>query len=344
VHVYFMPATGGNCRFGQYNVFLKNMIRKQKMKNLAVWSMDTQNSYTGLGVKFNKLVLKAAIISDVMYDMKNAIKALAKDRVKALTVFDAEWKKILHCLVNKGRHLESQLEKTAHTLKGLALKYPIEQAKVVALMGEIYVRRDDFCCNSIIERLAEKGFIVKTAPVLEWLHYVDYLVKRKIIQSNFSVSGKIEFFFKQRLQHKYEKGIKETLSASGLYCDDTVSMEEIIRFGKHLISEQLTGESIVVVGAALKEIMHSACGVINVGPFACLPSRIIEAILSSNMNLKTKMEIEGKHGLNPEDNHEFAFLSIEVDGNPFPLLMDAKIEAFCLQAERLHKKIVSGAN
>ncbi|MDD4955980.1 MAG: acyl-CoA dehydratase activase, partial [Candidatus Omnitrophica bacterium] len=79
VHVYFMPATGGNCRFGQYNVFLKNMIRKQKMKNLAVWSMDTQNSYTGLGVKFNKLVLKAAIISDVMYDMKNAIKALAKD-------------------------------------------------------------------------------------------------------------------------------------------------------------------------------------------------------------------------------------------------------------------------
>jgi len=341
VHVYFMPATGGNCRFGQYNVFLKNMIRKQKMKNLAVWSMDTQNSYTGLGVKFNKLVLKGAVISDVMYDMKNALKVLASDRNKAMSVFDCEWKKILHCLSSKGKKLEEQLKKSAHALKGIPLKYPLSEAKVVALMGEIYVRRDDFCCNAIIERLAQKGFIVKTAPVLEWLHYVDYLVKRKIIQSNFSVSGKIEFFFKQRLQKIYEKDIKEILSSSGLYHDDTVEMEEIMRFGKHLVSEQLTGESIVVVGAALKEIMHSACGIINVGPFACLPSRIIEAILSSNMNLKTKMEIEGKTGLSPEDNHEFAFLSIEVDGNPFPLLMDAKIEAFCLQAGRLHEKILT---
>jgi len=221
------------------------------------------------------------------------------------------------------------------------LKYPLKEAKVVALMGEIYVRRDDFCCNTIIESLAQKGFVVKTAPVLEWLHYVDYLVKRGIVESNFSVAGKIEFFLKQRLQRKYEKNIKDILSGSGLYYDDCVEMEEIIRFGKHLVSEQLTGESIVVVGAALKEIMHSACGIINVGPFACLPSRIIEAILSSNMNLKTKMEIEGKAHLGSEDNHELAFLSIEVDGNPFPLLMDAKIEAFCLQAERLHKKIMA---
>ncbi|MDD4182903.1 MAG: acyl-CoA dehydratase activase [Candidatus Omnitrophica bacterium] len=340
VYVYFMPATGGNCRFGQYSVFLKNLIRKQKMKNLAIWSMDTQNGYTGLGVKFGKLVLKGAAISDTMYDIKNTLKVLALDRNKAMAIFDNEWKKILHCLSNDGIRLEEQLNKTAHALKNIPLKYPLKEAKVVALMGEIYVRRDDFCCNAIIERLAERGFIVKTAPVLEWLHYVDYLVKRKIIESNLSVSGRIEFFVKQRLQRKYEKNIKEILSMSGLYHDDCVEMEEIIRFGKHLINEQLTGESIVVVGAALKEIMHSACGVINVGPFACLPSRIIEAILGSNMNLKTKMEIDGKARLNSEDNHEFAFLSIEVDGNPFPLLMDAKIEAFCLQAGRLHKKIL----
>ncbi|MCK9572952.1 MAG: hypothetical protein M0R20_00925 [Candidatus Omnitrophica bacterium] len=311
------------------------------MKNLAVWSMDTQNGYTGLGVKFNKLVLKAAAISDTMYDMKNALKALASDRGRAMAIFDNEWKKILHCLSNSGIRLEKQLAKSARALKNIPLKYPLKEAKVVALMGEIYVRRDDFCCNAIIESLAQKGFVVKTAPVLEWLHYVDYLVKRRIVESNLSISGRIEFFIKQRLQRKYEKSIKDILSISGLYSDDSVEMEEIIRFGKHLVSEQLTGESIVVVGAALKEIMHSACGIINVGPFACLPSRIIEAILSSNMNLKTKMEIEGRTYLDSEDNHELAFLSIEVDGNPFPLLMDAKIEAFCLQAERLHKKITA---
>lgn len=319
--VYFMPTTGGNCRFGQYNVFLKNLIKRQRITNLAVWSLDTQNSYIGLGAKFISRALKATIVSDVMYDIKNALKVLAIDREEALKYFDEEWQKIIHLLEGKNRRevsLYRQLEQTALSLRKIPLRYPLNQAKLVALMGEIYVRRDDFCCNALIERLAERGIILKTASGLEWLYYIDYLIKKSIIEADFNIVERLGFVIKNYLQRKYEKTIKAILAQSGLYHNELVNIEEIMHYGRTLINERLTGESIVVVGAALKEIGRSVCGIINIGPFACLPTRIIEAILSKNM--------------------DWPFLSLEIDGGNFPTLIDAKIETFCLQVERAHKR------
>ena len=36
---------------------------------------------------------------------------------------------------------------------------------------------------------------------------------------------------------------------------------------------------------------------------------------------------------------DLPFLAIESDGSPFPQLITAKLEAFCLQAERLHDRM-----
>lgn len=339
--VYFMPSTGGNCRFGQYNTFFNNLIRKKRIKNLAVYSVDTQNSYLGMGNSFNILVLKGALIYDAMYDIRNALKALAKDREGAMKRFDEQWRNILLCLENKGAGLYGVLEKTAAALKDIPLKYPLSEANTVAIMGEVYVRRDDFCCNPLIERLAQKEIVAKTSPVLEWFCYVDYLVKNKLIESNLGISGKIEFFIKTFFQRSYEKKIKGIFAGSGLYHNEAIDIEKIMDVGKNFIDEQLTGESIVVVGAALREIVDSVSGVISIGPFACLPTRIIESILSSSMNMNTKRELAGKEFPGFIEGEDLPFLSIEIDGTPFPPLIEAKIEAFCLQVKRLHDRMKS---
>jgi hypothetical protein len=36
---------------------------------------------------------------------------------------------------------------------------------------------------------------------------------------------------------------------------------------------------------------------------------------------------------------DLPFLAIESDGSPFPQLIHAKLEAFCLQARRLHEQM-----
>jgi hypothetical protein len=41
---------------------------------------------------------------------------------------------------------------------------------------------------------------------------------------------------------------------------------------------------------------------------------------------------------------DLPFLAIESDGSPFPQLIDAKLDTFCLRAQRLHAKMQAAAH
>jgi hypothetical protein len=61
------------------------------------------------------------------------------------------------------------------------------------------------------------------------------------------------------------------------------------------------------------------------------------------MNSKDKMATEPENKLLRSvlaDIDELPFLAIESDGSPFPQLINAKLETFCLRAERLHQRIM----
>ena len=141
---------------------------------------------------------------------------------------------------------------------------------------------------------------------------------------------------------KYEKTVRSILSKSGL-CEDTVDdVDHIIKHTRHLVNPELTGEAILTTGTAINEVLDHYCGVIAIGPFGCMPTRVAEAILTVEMN------IEGKFSAGPKTSkmkklqdevQELPFLTIEGDGSRFPQIITAKLEAFLLQAERLHEKM-----
>ncbi|MDR2729224.1 MAG: hypothetical protein LBB56_08820, partial [Chitinispirillales bacterium] len=66
---------------------------------------------------------------------------------------------------------------------------------------------------------------------------------------------------------------------------------------------------------------------------------IAEAILKKEMNVTGKARIPGwaQRAHEYEDIGEFPFLAVETDGSPFPQLIEANMEAFVLQAKRLHE-------
>ena len=102
--------------------------------------------------------------------------------------------------------------------------------------------------------------------------------------------------------------------------------------------------AILTIGSSLSEVVTHSCGVIAIGPFGCMPNRLSEAILNETMNSKDKMATEPNNKLLRAvltDFDELPFLAIESDGSPFPQLINAKLETFCLRAERLHQRILS---
>jgi len=342
--VYFMPTSSGNCRFTQYNVFLKKLVNKNKLRNVAFLSLTNENGYAGLMLNDMLNILKSIIISDVMEDIKNALRVLAVNPGEAMSVFERQWDRIRDLFSQKrGKGLYDLLEDVARQLSGLALRSKLSEAKVVALLGEIFVRREYFSCRDLVERLAKRGIIVKRAPVFEWLSYCDYNVVQGIYESEFTWAETMAFRAKRFMQSRFERKIKKILADSGLYEYELVDMDTLMAYGKNFFDTRFTGEAILVAGAFFKDILHHVHGAISIGPFACMPTRVIEAVLSAQSTPENKRSLDKKvRGIDTEiAGRTLPFLSVESDGNPFPQIIEARIEAFCLQVERLHKELKS---
>jgi len=146
---------------------------------------------------------------------------------------------------------------------------------------------------------------------------------------------------------RYQKRIQSKLAGTGLLDSMPIDIPSIVDKASPYVSPNLTGEAILTVGSSLTEIVSHTCGVIAIGPFGCMPNRLSEAILNEAMTRDGKLATDpGNHRLRSTLTHvdDLPFLAIESDGSPFPQVINAKLEAFCLQARRLHDQMLVARN
>ncbi len=335
--LFFMPHGYGPCRQGQYYISLKDIISNLKLKDIGILSMDDEASFEDLGSDFFLKGWLAISIADVIHDIESVIQTLAVDRLSALKILHEEWGKILFSLENENRKgIFRQLKEAAEELASIKLRMPVEEAKVISLIGEIYVRREEFSRSELVQSLVANGFVVRTAPISEYIYYSNYLIKKGIVETN-DLKSRLQITIKDKYQRYYEKKIKNIFAVTGLFKSEMVEIEKTIDYAGKLISEKLVGETILTTGLALRDILDEACGVISIGPFNCMPSRLSEAILNKEMTLEGKYR-NGKLKRNgyPEEISSLPFLYIESDGNPFPQITQSRLEIFMMQAEKLY--------
>ncbi len=345
VLVYFMPSASGPCRFGQYSVFMEDLIKRLKIPDVAVFSLTSDNTYASKGMGFsNKKAWCGIIISDIMEDIYSLLLVNAKDTAAAISLFNNAFDSILNVLA-KGtfndltRELGHQMKK----FSAIPAKRPYEKVPKILLTGEIFVRRDSFSRQKLNEQLAEIGFAVVCSPVSEWFRYSDYLLGINGYWASMPMHKKIEFFLRQIFMNRYEKRLTSIFSNSGILNAKPVNLQKIMNSAAPFISEQLMGEAVLTIGSAISEVATDVCGVIALGPFGCMPNRLSEAVLSETMTreVKLKNSVSGnKLEKILETMDDLPFLAIESDGSPFPQLINAKLEAFCQRAERLHQRML----
>jgi predicted CoA-substrate-specific enzyme activase len=342
VTAYFMASTEGPCRFGQYHVLSKRVLDELEIPDVAVLSLTTTNGYAGLGDKFALAAWRAIILGDIFLDMWSAILAGAEDRESALKIFHRERETLLSVIGLPWRKLKSHLKAIAGRLAEIKLKKPFREIPKIALVGEIYVRQDPISLQNLLERLGDRGFIVRVSQTAEWIKYLDWLTKKRI-------DGKpdLGFWIRYAIKNHLDRKIRQALAPSGLFELEAADVDPVMDAGGRYVSPFLTGEAILTVGSALHEILHPACGVIAIGPFGCMPTRVAESILNTRLNTGEKRAIMGKNGHDGvasilEGDRRFPFLAIETDGRPFPQVIEARLETFCLQAHRLNDEMLAG--
>lgn len=339
--VLFMASSTGPCRLGQYSVFLENLINKKEIKNVGVYTLTDDDSYSGMGEDFVKRGWTAITCADVIQNISLAIRAIAVDKKSALEILNAEWTKIISVIENGSlEEIYTRLESAASALSKIPVVCKYEDAPKAALVGEIFVRHDEFSRKDLIERLAERNIIVKVAPIGEYVYYSNFLVK-KSFDGKLKAGERIAWHVRDIYQKNIEKNIKQRLAKSGFLEFELIEVNDIIDHADHLIRTDMAGEAILTVGSALYEIIEHASGIISLGPFGCMPSRVAESILNNEMNLNGKLEASGFRKKYDIEIENLPFLAIETDGNIFPQIIQSKIEIFALQTERLHKKLMA---
>jgi len=341
--VYFMAGGSGPCRFGQYSVFMRDLIRRRQLRNVTLLSLTSENAYAGLDSDFQRRGWWAIVASDVMEDTRSMLLANAVDVHSAMQVFEEELLGIKdHLRRSDFAALDRGLRRTAAALRQIPLKRPVTEVPTILLAGEIFVRRDGLSRQYITEKLAEQGFATVCSPVAEWMLYADYLVRTGRADCSPTILDRLKFTLRNRFKQKYEHRIKTALATSGLVHSEPIDMDAIIQCAAPHFSPELGGEAVLTIGSAMADIVNVACGVIAIGPFGCMPNRIAEAILSETMNRRDKLVIDPDNEqlrMLMTDVDALPFLAIESDGSPFPQVITAKLEAFCLRARRLHERL-----
>lgn len=329
LYLLFVPITTGPCRTGQYFVFYENLFKDMGLENVVVFTLSADNSYTELGPEFAKDMWKGLVVTDYLKDIQTALKATAQDPAQAVVQFESSWKAMMETVEKDPRHMWRELRRIADDVKKIPLKRTVEDCPKVLIVGEIYVRRDDFAVGELIDLMSERGIAVKVSGIAEWIHYLDFVREyalKKLIKlqpaalrwackpNRDLAKLRVEMWWK----HSVEKKVLSILKPTGLIPETPHDMHEIMkRTQEEFVNLELNSEIAVSSGVAATAMEHGYSGIVNISPFACLIGRVIEGLFTPWAR-----------------DRNYPTLSVEVDGNLLPPNIVNKLNIFMVNVLR----------
>jgi predicted CoA-substrate-specific enzyme activase len=329
IYILFVPITTGPCRTGQYFVFFENLFRDMRLENVIVMTMSADNSYTELGPDFSKNMWFTLAIGDYMKDIQNSLRACAADPVDAFVKFNRAWHRLMAIAESDITKIMPTLREIAVEIAAIPLKRRLEEIPRVLIVGEIYVRRDDFAVDELVGLFSSKGIMAKIAGIGEWIHYLDFvreydLLKRLRLKSPlarpFSEEAKklLRLRVEEAWKHWVENRVKRALAPARLIPHTPHDMKKIMaNTATHFVNHELNSEIAVSSGVAATAMEEGYSGIVNISPFACLIGRVIEGLLTPWAR-----------------ERDYPLISVEVDGNQLPPSLVNKLNIFMVNVLR----------
>jgi predicted CoA-substrate-specific enzyme activase len=277
---FLMPGGSGPCRFGQYNRFHRLVLDEIGFQDVPIYSpVQDQEMYHEMGIigkTFSKLGWKGVTAID--YLQKALWETRPLEQQKGET--DKVYGRFLEWVCQEIRQGNDDLYPVLQEARDAFASIPRSQENslpVVGIVGEIYIRSNPFSNERIIRRLESLDAMVWLPPISEWLLYINFISKRHALRDRrwgnyfraalkgwFQVREEhhMEKIFRGLVRNFHEPGVAQTLSLASPYIHDSFE-----------------GEATLSMGKAEDFYRKGVCGIVNVGPFTCMPGTIVNALL-----------------------------------------------------------------
>lgn len=286
---FFMPLSGGPCRFGQYTPLLRKVLRQIGYEDVMVLSPTSKDGYEGVGDVVGELMrsgFRALLGADFLRKM------LLRYRPYELTPGDTEevhehsLNAFCDVVERRGRSTKEKLAEMRAGLEECRDRFRAVPARfepgrpLVGIVGEIYCRLNTFSNEQLVRQLENKGAECWISDLVEWIFYVNH---QKIIDLKFEERG----LSLERLQTEIRDWVqrRDEHTLAGVFHEDFKGMEEPENISElmeyaapYLRPGGALGEMIMSVGKAVYFQKKGCDGIIDISPFTCMNGIVSESV------------------------------------------------------------------
>lgn len=273
-HALFMPTAEGPCRFGQYSTLHKSILVKNGMGEAEIFSPTSSNSYMGMPGTLTRYILDVITASDIL--SKRVYGTRPYEINKGET--DAVIEELVHKVEADIENRRDLIPATEQALKRLS-EIPVNNITkpLVGIVGEIYVRSNLFCNNSVVRSIEKCGGEAWLSPFSEWVIYTAWMeryfnrINKPGLFRRLGVNLKTGYMINR--MHDFEHSLKDYLPGR-----TEPFMERVIEAGSKFVPVEFEGEVIITLGRTIVFLEDGASMVVNCAPFSCMPGNITTSI------------------------------------------------------------------
>ena len=314
---FFMPDHNGPCRFGQYNRFQRVLFDRLGYNKTEIIAPSNDDSYEsisgGHGSEFRLNCWKGFVAFDILRKLKQERKPY--DLVPGTTekVYQQALNDLCNSLENGAKDLTDVLAKIAYSFTQIPLSNG-KRKPVIAVVGEIFMRDNDFCSAHIVRRLEKFGAETWIAPFAEWLSYstIRYTRDSKW-KGDFKgvVKSKLQEYFQERTAGKIVKQFH------GLFDEDKeVAVKDMLNACGPYVHRHYDGDPALNLGTSAILAEKGISGIANILPFTCMPGTLVASV-SDQLR---------------KDKGNIPYVSIAYDGQE-DASIELRLQAFMHQAK-----------
>jgi predicted CoA-substrate-specific enzyme activase len=277
---FFMPTAGGPCRFGQYHHLHKQLMENLGYADVPIYSPTSSNSYgdwPGASKKFRRLAWKGFIASDYLRKFLYKSRPYETATGDAMNIYDRYLNSIVSDLEKGGDGLPEIMRDAMLDFKNIIDK-EIPKKPLVGIVGEIYIRNNQFSNNRLADKLESLGVEVDITSFAEWIFYTTEMYRRDSLRTR-SARGLLDALVKDFYQKKDEKRVLKYIT-NGLNVELDAPISEVLEHVEPYLPISVGGEAMPAMAKAIELIKKGYSGIVNTMPFTCMPGNIVAAISS----------------------------------------------------------------
>ena len=275
-----MTQTGGGCRASNYVGFIRRALRKAKMSQIPVVSINVNGMEKNPGLKFTfpliKKIIYSLVFGDIFMRVVYSTRPYEKNKGESDKLHDYYRKKCVDFLTKEKtsykeyKNICKEIIEAFDKIERLDTKKPR-----VGIVGEILVKFSSLANNDLVGILEKEGAEAVVPDLIDFLLY-------SFFNSNFRkkyLGGRLKTQIISNLGiwgiEQLRKVPRECFKNSKHFSEQS-HIKDLAKMAKKYVSiGNQTGEGWFLTGEMLELINEGVPNIICTQPFGCLPNHIV---------------------------------------------------------------------